>query len=149
MLDLLICHDGTCENCGNNAECVRVKFWDGSFYGLLCWDEFIDMVRAKSQDPQARKKFGAMRPTRKTAGETLFECISEAISASEGEQLPAPQAEQSSVGRSDGKSETYGFGNARTEGFSHSHSEGETTHCPDCARARRQHQMKQKTKTQE
>lgn len=55
MLNLLICHPATCAKCGRETECVRVVFWDDSISGLICWDDLQQMVREKSQHPEARK----------------------------------------------------------------------------------------------
>lgn len=88
MLDLFISHPGTCEACGREAEVVRVRLWDGSFSGLLCWDDLAGRVREESKDPECRKKFANVRRER-TAGFTsgVTRTESHCTSRSDGESM--------------------------------------------------------------
>lgn len=61
MLDLLISHPAVCKQCGRAVECIRVRFWDDSFAGLLCWDDLRRVVDEHSKDPECRKKFANAR----------------------------------------------------------------------------------------
>src|SRR5687768_6025715 len=60
MLDLFNSHPGTCEKCGRRAECARVRFWDDTFAGLVCWEDLRVLVRERSQgDPQGQRNLTA------------------------------------------------------------------------------------------
>jgi hypothetical protein len=113
MLDLLINDHGKCGKCGREGECVRVWFWDKTFSGLICWLDLMKMVREKSQDPEARKKFAAMRRKNENSmdrttieSESISEWNSEGVSHTEGishgksEQIPSNQG----IGITHGKS---------------------------------------------
>ena len=57
MLDLLVGHLDGCRLCGRVSACVRVRFWDDSFAGRLCWDDFRRLVTESQMASVCRKPF--------------------------------------------------------------------------------------------
>lgn len=57
LLSIICESDDRCVFTGSQTDCFQVSFTDGTFTGVVCWSELLELIRRVTGDPQ-KSDFG-------------------------------------------------------------------------------------------